>query len=362
MAGQITHILVGEAALRGAAPAEAEAVLRSSGGYFRLGCQGPDIFYHNQRTMPSGLHYGALAHRRDYGRVIEGGLESLPRDRLAPESPAVAYALGLATHAAVDRATHPFIVFYAGWADPARPGTERFRACHPFFERLLDLALLSHERGIDPSDFDMEKLMAPSSQESAQADSDLVTLWAAGLRKAFPRSTGGDQLIEQRVANALADARHFIRLTNPRRTAMLPGKGDWFTYLNERVGPRSVALIYPDSLPAEIDIESLGREGWEHPAGDGRSFSSTYLDLIGGARSEAETILRRMLGDLAGGSIPDGLGELIGNAGLSVNDRDGRHVPPLLSRPLPLPELMDREYRVRLRWAQARSHRAGPPH
>jgi len=59
MAAQISHVLAGEAALRSALPEEAETVLDAAGPAFRLGCQGPDIFYHNQRSKPSGLHYGA---------------------------------------------------------------------------------------------------------------------------------------------------------------------------------------------------------------------------------------------------------------------------------------------------------------
>ena len=364
MAGQITHIIAGEAALEWASPESCAAILRKQGPAFRLGCQGPDIFYHNQRTKPSGLHYGALAHRRDYGRIVEGAALALPAGRLRPETPAGAYLLGLATHAAVDRSTHPFIVFYSSWADPSRPGTERYRSCHPFFERILDIGLLAKRRGLEPWEFDMEALMAPlapplapqaeegGGSEQRRVDEELVALWASGLRHAFPRSAGGDFLLERRVANALEDARHFMRITNPARTAMRPDQEDWFAYLDDRVGPRSIALVYPDRLPPGIDLEKLGSEGWDHPSGDGRRSTATYFELVDAAIVEIGPILRRVLSALESEEWDAGLAEAIGNGGLSINDLEGKPLAPRLSRPLPLPEFMAEEYAARLEWAR----------
>jgi hypothetical protein len=72
MPAQISHIIAGERAfgLRFAGRSRPEE--GGAAAWFALGCQGPDIFYHNQRTKPSGLHYGALAHRRRYGSLAAG--------------------------------------------------------------------------------------------------------------------------------------------------------------------------------------------------------------------------------------------------------------------------------------------------
>ncbi|MGO8696060.1 MAG: zinc dependent phospholipase C family protein [Rectinemataceae bacterium] len=356
MAGQITHILAGERALERSSPELGAAVLREQGAMFRLGCQGPDIFYHNQHTKPSGLQYGALSHRRGYGVMLEAAVEALPVDRRLPTTPAGAYILGLATHAAMDRNTHPLIVFYAGWADPSRPGSERYRSCHPFLERLLDGSLLAKWRGVEPGQFDMESLMAPEAEpgeiSTGPVDGELVTLWAAGLRAAFPRATGGDLLLERRIANALDDARHFIRMTNPARTALQRDDEDWLAHLDDKIGPRSVALLYPERPPSGIDLESLGSEGWEHPSGDGRRRTATYLDLVAEGVDEAEAVLDRLIPRLRSQGTGIDIAELVGNGGLSVNDTEGRPTPPRISRPLPLAEIMREEYERRLEWAR----------
>src|SRR5690606_6736764 len=107
--------------------------------YLVLGSQGPDMFYHNQRTMPSGISFGSLLHRRSYGSFCAEILAWLVSENLGPDSAAGKYLLGYITHAILDRYMHPFINYFAGWYDPADPETEVFRFAHPFLERILDL-------------------------------------------------------------------------------------------------------------------------------------------------------------------------------------------------------------------------------
>ena len=104
------------------ADAESARILLSGprGPYFLLGCQGPDIFYHSQRTRPVALHYGVLAHRRGFGRLVEGMLETWIREDDDPASPWAAFLLGFSTHGALDRAAHPYIVHGSGWIEIGR--------------------------------------------------------------------------------------------------------------------------------------------------------------------------------------------------------------------------------------------------
>ena len=77
MPAQILHVLFGEDSLNRAAAGISEGsgevgayidrILGDKAVFFALGCQGPDIFYHNQHTRPVSLEYGTLLHRRGYG-------------------------------------------------------------------------------------------------------------------------------------------------------------------------------------------------------------------------------------------------------------------------------------------------------
>jgi len=356
MAGQITHIIAGEDALEraalssateGARGAEALGVkaLGGAAGYFRLGCQGPDIFYHNQRTMPSGLHYGALAHRRRYGSVVEGFAAALSLDERRADRPAGAYLLGLATHAALDRATHPFIVYFSGWAEQGVPETASRRGYHPFLERVLDMALLRRERGADASAYDVASLMAASDGE--RGDAGIAALWAAGLRAAYPRAAAEDPLIERRAANALADARYFYAITDPSADAAGTGRERWSAYLEEGEGMRLIALLYPREAPPGLDAANEARAAWEHPAGDGRTSSASYYDLVEEGTAEAARAIAAAMEALRSGDAK-GLAAAVGDGCLSVCDPGGAPVAPRLSRPLALGAAMEAEFRRRL--------------
>ena len=142
MPAHISHLLFAEDVLRQAVP-NAGGLLERAGNLFRCGAQGPDIFYHSQRTRPV-----ALRHPDPPPRVWQhGGAHGADgahhgaahRDR----GPAASrLSAGLPTHAELDRHTHPYIICRAGWVRRQDPASERFRRCHTFLERLLDVAAL----------------------------------------------------------------------------------------------------------------------------------------------------------------------------------------------------------------------------
>jgi len=344
MAAQISHIIAGEEALDRASGGTGPGSPEGAAAFFRLGCQGPDIFYHNRRTMPSGLHYGALAHRRGFGSLLAGAAASLPAAERGSESPSGAYLLGLATHAAIDRATHPFIIYFSGWVLPSDPDTARFRGCHPFLERLLDIGLLERRLGIRPRDYGLaERLGAGSSIKDAY-DGSLIALWSAGLRAAYPRATGADPSLALRIANALADARNFFKVTEPATTARHDFGGDWIGRLGMEEGRRLVSLVYPERIPEGLDPMNLAGAEWEHPSGDGRRSRASYLDLIEEGVGEAARAIDLVLDYWKGRLSSPALARGIGEGGLALRDAGGAVLSPKICRPLALSEAIEAEY------------------
>ncbi|HUX39308.1 MAG TPA: zinc dependent phospholipase C family protein [Rectinemataceae bacterium] len=365
MPAQVSHIIAAEEALRLAVPGLAEVwgigaewEAKKGGAddraaaWFRFGAQGPDIFYHNQRTKPSGIHYGALAHRRNYGLAVEAMTAALIETKTEIDSREAAWLLGFATHAAVDRAIHPFIVHFAGWQSPLIPESARFRSCHPFLERLLDIHILGALRGLPIGTCDLEALLPLGGREGREGsdghpfEAALFRLLAKGLRAAFPGAAGADFLIERRIQNAMVDAKYFLRVTNPALTSA--GNQSLLPWFDDLSGWRSMALIYPESLPADLDVANEARKSWEHPAGDGRSSTSSHRELFDEAVAAAASALALVAVAIRAGGMEAGFATAIGNGGLSVTDGDGIPVPPRVSRPLPLKELMEEEFSRRI--------------
>jgi len=345
MASQITHALAGEAALVAASKTSAlPAPGPELGTFFRLGCQGPDLFYHGQRSRPVSISLGTLVHRRGFGRLAR----ALVADALRIPEPAWnAFVLGFLTHAAVDRSSHPFIVWFSGWHDPSRPETARYLGCHAFLERALDAALLEGRLGLQPRGWSIAERLLPSGGVPRQFAARL----ASALRAAYPERLAADTLLERRVANAFIDSEGFYRFTDPAAVSLSEAALAPWASLDPEAGRRAVAVLYPEGGLGDLDIANRRRLPWAHPCDLSRVDARDWFQLVEAAEAEAAGVLALALGILDA-SRPDppeldSLERAVGNGTLNVGGADGKAARPVACSPLPLPELMEAEFRVR---------------
>ncbi|MDR1971630.1 MAG: zinc dependent phospholipase C family protein [Treponema sp.] len=349
MPSQILHILFGEdvidALYRSMTPRfglvadKALEKIRDYRAAFALGCQGPDIFYHSLRTRPVGLEYGTLLHRRGAGVFTAGlltmGLPDPPPDeediRRGRREKAInalgVYALGFMTHALLDRAAHPYIVYKS----------ENPR-CHAFFERIIDVLMLRELRGEEAAAWDQEGLLARTCEE---APPGLRELLARALVRAFPERAGKDGKLARRIDNTLGDCARFYRLTDPRRTSL--GKGAPVP------GPEVLAYVYPEKLPGDIDFLNRGKEPWYYPAGQGDADFRSFPELYAAAAAQAAAALAPVIaGYLETGIFPvrEAAGA-IGNGSLSIQDDEGRPCAATRCSPLPLDRVLREQGKLR---------------
>jgi hypothetical protein len=333
---------------------------------FALGCQGPDIFYHSQGRRPVGLEYGALLHRRGAGIFTAGllkmGLPDPPPDeediRAGRREKGInalgAYALGFMTHALLDRAAHPYIVYKSGWVSPQNPETLRYAKSHAFFERILDVLMLERLRGEAVSAWDQEGILAGICGNPPLG---LKELLAKALVLAFPERAGKDEKLSLRIENTFADCHSFYLSTNPRRTSLsnpvLPSNSS-SNFRDKKNGPslsaETLAYVFPEHLLPDLDFLNLEKKPWYYPAGesriaDCRSFPNVYDDAV---KSAAGSITPVITEYLATGIFPiKEAAQAIGNGGLSIVDADGKPCAPTRSDPLPLDEVLEGEARLR---------------
>jgi hypothetical protein len=309
---------------------------------FTLGCQGPDIFYHAQMSKPVGLEYGALLHRRGYG-ACTGELFRLSGER--DHGAYGAYALGFMSHAFLDRAAHPYIIYKAGWVSPGNPETAKYAGAHAFFERILDALMLEYLRGKAVSSWDQETLRAEVCADPPQGLKDLL---AETLIRAFPGRAGKDSRLKRRVDNTFTDCAAFYAFTAPRLTSFRKGyaRGNYQQAFLQDIPP---ILLHPERLSLEPDYLNLGRRVWHYPvlggAEDRRSFPELYWEAVMAAAEALEESLTRWI--MEGRLSPEAIAGAIGGQGLSVQDADGRPCAPSLADPLPLDLALERQRRLR---------------
>jgi hypothetical protein len=356
---QILHALFGEDLIAALDRAFSCRPVEDAGrSAFVLGCQGPDIFYHSQISRPVGLEYGALLHRRGYGSFTAALFElALPQGAAPASGDLAAYSWGFATHAMLDRACHPYIVYKT-----AKLSGGGERNLHAFFERIVDSLMLEELRGRSVASWDQDGL----ARICGDPPRGLRELLAEALRRVFPERAGKDAQLGRRIDNALRDCAGFYRHTDPGKTSFLQPLGTLpeQAALQRRILEEApLACIYPEALPPDIDYLNRERRAWHYPLVEGRRDTRSFTEIYAQAlEAGLET-----LGPLAAerretGSLPGGeeTARRIGNGGLSIQDGEGKPCPPTRSEPLSLERVLEQQRQARLAFGRPLPERFAP--
>jgi hypothetical protein len=342
MPAQILHTIFGEDVITGicrhlhsrfGAEAVREKIRRDYAGAFALGCQGPDIFYHSQMSRPVALEYGTLLHRRGCGDFSAALLAMTLSGPPPGEIDALgAYALGFMTHAILDRACHPYIVY------KAEAGQH-----HAFFERIIDALMLEYLRGEPVYRWDQAGLLAGPCGDPPRG---LRELLARALKAVFPGRAGKDRLLSRRMDNAFRDCAVFYRFTDPRKTSGHAGTGS-----RALVRELPLPYLYPEKLPLGIDYLNLSGRTWFHPAPGGKADTRSFPEIYAAAVEGGSALLAELLGRCLGTGVFSvrEAGETLGNGGLSIQDEAGRPCAPVRTEPLPLEAVLGQQGRIRRR-------------
>ena len=335
MPSHFAHLIFAEEAVSRALGEEGAAILRTHGNLLRFAAQGPDFFYHNQRTMPTGLRYGVALHKHGYGTMVGELVREALRLGMGPATELGAFTLGFATHAILDRHAHPYIIHFAGWDDAASGGTARMYHTHPFLERILDLLVLKERRGLEPSQFDFLPLVRCPRGLPYPVLKALVK----GLHATYPQF-GRKSLDRARIENAYHDTVFFYKLTN-HLNAEMPRLA-WKKDRKEGFRRRRMGLLHPREVPPGVDfLNRQGRE-WCHPCDDTEVSRAGFLELYDQALDESERVTQLLHDALAGRAPLDDVVRAIGDLSLDL----GREpCTPRFSDPFPLREILDGLYR-----------------
>lgn len=330
MPAHVSHLLFAEQAVRRIGVG-GERLLAAAGNALRLGAQGPDLFYHALRTRPHGFRFGPLMHRTRFGSLVAAFLRHAPRS-----AESAAFAAGMATHAALDRCWHPYVVYHAGWVDPSQPATRRLRRCHAFLERVLDVLLAERLRGgLTRIDLLAGVRLGPELPAGLRAG--LV----AAIADVYPRSH--DPATDPaRVANAYHDALRFYAATDPRRPEFRRRAQE--TERREGAGRRRLALFHPAAVDRSVDWANEEHRRWRHPCDGSDASTASVFDLFEQALKEVEPMLTAVLSAAGRGAGFAAVAQAVGDHGLNLT-RNGDRCAPSICDPLPVADLLDSQYR-----------------
>ena len=346
MPSHISHFIFAHNALH-KSTSEASVIIKKAGNFFYLGSQGPDIFYHNQRTRPVGIRMGTLLHKRNFGNFIAAMAEHLITKAAQNGSiklEAAAYLLGFATHAELDRTTHPYIISKSGWVTEKNLFKDKYFRCHTFLERLLDVAALKSFKNIRLEDFDFFSNIYCGDT----LPSEIIKMIDFSIQKTYPNQNYTN-LQELRITNAYLDSIRFYALTDHRnpylfKKALEKDRKENYKY-------KRIAVFHLENTGEELDPANLRHLEWQHPFMKNLTNFESYVDLMNISWNSIIPKLR-VLADSIGLGSPTNLisnlsfsqtSNLFGNNNLYTNIDGGNDIP-INSTPLPLQELFFKIY------------------
>ena len=320
MPSHITHVLFGRDSLLRIPSAP------SCSTWFDLGCQGPDMFLHNQRRKPSSVLWGRSLHRENYG-VFAGGMESVLASKgLNWDSPEGQYVLGFAAHALLDRITHPYI--YA-WS--ASKGTS-WRGAHPFLERIIDVEMCVLKTGCHPFAYPFFRKV----HLGEHPPHSLVSLLSESVKLHFPsKYTAHAELL---IENAYKDTMGLFALTDLWNESAIEKE------LQKRSPERRkrlLTLFHPPEVPEGLDVLNRDHRTWCDPWETELLRKESFLELYEKAVQECSALFAKIIS--CEPSDEGRIKALIGNENLN-GSRGKEHAGAVRCDGLPLEEVFTQMY------------------
>lgn len=334
MPSQIAHYLFAEEVLKKSLAEEGKRLIDAFPELIAWGAQGPDIFYHNQRSRPGAFKYGRILHRGGYATLLYHMLSFCFTENRKQNDAAAAFLYAFFTHAVLDRYTHPFIIYFSGWREPGEEHTYELYRMHAFFERIIDLCLsagpafdfFSRIKGIERKFSFLQRILISS------------------IRKTYTELNKPD-LDEERFCNACRDALFFYKATNcpDRENIRYAYERDKARHFNRKI----LALYYPRYYDKNVDYLNEKHAEWEDPFYPGKKTGKSFRDLYAEAAEKAVTVIRYLQKCVSSGEYSDieerDIAEIAGNGNLS-NGELKKNLSPRTAAPLPLYEQLAREY------------------
>lgn len=155
-----THYLYGVELYQEMNSTPLKTVIQNHIGCYRLGLQGPDLFFYDPlcMLMPKEYNIGSLLHETKSSEFFEHYLKSLKRlvDKDTQEI-ALSYFCGLLAHYTLDCSIHPYVYSRVGYHPEQEIPAKYFFGSHGELEACIDTVLLKEHKGLSPSQFHQSK-------------------------------------------------------------------------------------------------------------------------------------------------------------------------------------------------------------
>lgn len=179
----ITHYLYGVDMYQTLTNKELKSILYHNQDAYKLGLQGPDVFFFDLPLIigPSEYNIGNHMHEHKVSKFFQNYLEKLSTLTGKEYDCGLAYLCGLLGHYSLDAHIHPYIYFRTGYSPKIKDSNMSSFSVHGTLEALIDKGLLQERKGLTPSRFYPSKTISLSNKEKTI----IANLMSASINKTF---------------------------------------------------------------------------------------------------------------------------------------------------------------------------------
>lgn len=328
----ITHYLYGVDMYQTLSYKEIKSVLYQYQNAYKLGLQGPDIFFFDLSLIlgPSEYKVGNHMHEHKVSQFFQNYLDKLFTLSGEEFDCGLAYLCGLLAHYSLDAHVHPYIYYRTGFSPEVEGSNVTSFSMHGTLEALIDKQLLLERKGLTPSKFYPAKTISLSNKEK----SIIANLMSVSINKTFHSFLRGTQRGSRITSPAkIKNTINFMKIEMLFLHDKTGRKQRNIRAIENLLKQKHIvsSLILNDTLIDTMDACNLAKSTWHNPWDTSSESTDSFHDLYSNAAIFYQNILSHInayLSSKSGGlinyTILDRLIEAIENrsyhSGLDVGD------------------------------------------
>ncbi|MFZ7132661.1 MAG: zinc dependent phospholipase C family protein [Eubacteriales bacterium] len=237
---------------------------------FLLGTQGADIFfYYNILNWKHPVPYGTLIHHKKINLFFYHFLEYIQSENdIIYKNKLYSYFLGFICHHALDRFTHPFIIYHCGIQKSRGKEANVYKYMHKKLEILLDVALLKYKYNFQANQYNIQNIFKLPKEDYLLIEKlyQYVIFWTYGINF-LKESAEKSVKIQGIILSFLKNNSTFIKTLIKSAEKLFSIQG----YITTG--------MYPNETDIEV-ILNLDHHQWMHPCNNQLVFDLSYVDLF----------------------------------------------------------------------------------
>lgn len=280
----ITHYLYGVDMYQTLLSKEIKSVLYQYQNAYKLGLQGPDIFFFDLSIIlgPSEYNVGNHMHEHKVSQFFQNYLEKLLALSGEEFDCGLAYLCGLLAHYSLDAHVHPYIYYRTGYSPNIAGSNVTSFSIHGTLEALIDKQLLLERKGLTPSKFYPAKTISLSSKEK----SIIANLMSVSINKTFHSFLRGTQRDSRMTSpSKIKKAINSMKIETLLLHDKTGRKQRNIRSIEHLLKQKHIvsSLMINDTLIDTMDAFNLANSSWQNPWDTRLESTDSFYDLYNNA-------------------------------------------------------------------------------